>query len=186
MMGPQTGREWAVRDKILWSVSRLLRSSPAVSLGGPTTGGWAGNLHRRNEPAAPLGFFAPAPQFTDSLLPPAGQGCPCETSCADLTLLRLPCHWEKRVQGWQSCLPSSRGFHVPEAACQFRPRGPGRGGWGGTAVESACPGLLLGGQAVVRGSCRQSLCRGRGQRLGLRRQALWHRRGLCTILGVPD
>lgn len=37
---------------------------------------------------------------------------------------------------------------------------------GVTAVELACLGVLHGGQAGVRDSCRQSLCRGRGQRLG--------------------
>ena len=51
---PQAGRGWAVRNKIFWSVSWLLWSPPAISLGGPTMGGWAGTLRRRNEPAAPL------------------------------------------------------------------------------------------------------------------------------------
>ena len=57
------------------------------------------------------------------------------------------------------------GSHVPGQLVNLDPGAPDEE-VGGTAVELACLGVLHGGQAGVRDSCQQSLCLGRGQRLG--------------------
>ena len=107
---------------------------------------WEG---RARSPA--LGLSAPAPQFPDGLLPPAGQGCPRVISRSDLTLLG-------EARPGLAVMPTrTMGSHVPGHFVNLDPRAQDQE-VGGTAVEwQACLGVLLSGQVGVRDSQAEPL-----------------------------